>query len=213
MIFRERTYGVLLVSTGEKFNRAAAALLPGCDYWPVDTVRSVGEARRALLERDYDIVMINAPLPDETGVQLAVDVCAGHAGALLFLKAEHFEETDAKTAEYGVLTLSKPASSAAVAQSLRHLRAMRERMRRLEEKQASVEEKIEEIRLVNHAKWLMIREQGVTEAEAHRLLEKQAMDTRTSKQEVAEAVIQRYEGENQPGKGAKRGEKKKVKKR
>lgn len=194
MIFRERTYGVLLVSAGEKFNRAAGALLPACDYWPVDTVRSVGEARRALLDRDYDMVLINSPLPDETGIRLAMDVCAGQAGALLFLKAEHFEETEARVTEYGVLTLSKPASSAMVAQCLRDLRAMRERMRRLEEKRASVEEKIEEIRLVNHAKWLMIQRQGVTEAEAHRLLEKRAMDSRRSKREVAESVIRELEG-------------------
>lgn len=46
MIFTEGgTYGMLLVSAGKKFNRAAAALLPGCDYWPVDMVRSVGETR------------------------------------------------------------------------------------------------------------------------------------------------------------------------
>ena len=193
MIFQERTYRVLLVSAGEKFNRAAAALLPGGDYWPVDTVRSVGEARRALLEREYDIVIINAPLPDETGIRLAIDVCGGQAGALLFLKAEHYEETEARVMEYGVLTLCKPASAVLVAQSLRNLRAMRERMRRMEEKQSSVEEKIEEIRLVNHAKWLIIRKQGVTEAEAHRILEKQAMDTRRSKREVAEEIIRKLD--------------------
>lgn len=193
MIFQERTYGVLLVSAAEKFNRAAETLLPACDYWPVRIAGSVGEARRALLERDYDIVLINSPLPDEAGIRLAMDVCAGQAGALLFLRAEHFEETEAKVTEYGVLTLAKPASGAMVTQCLRDLRAMRERMRRLEEKRTSVEEKIEEIRLVNHAKWLMIQHQGVTEAEAHRILEKRAMDTRQSKRQVAEAVIRELE--------------------
>ena len=65
-------------------------------------------------------MMINAPLLGETGIQLAMDVCAGHAGALLILKAEHFEETDAKAADCGILTLSKPAASAAEVQSLAH---------------------------------------------------------------------------------------------
>lgn len=194
MAFQERTYAVLLVSAAEKFNKAASALLPVGDYWPVHTARSVGEARRALLEREYDMVLINAPLPDETGVRLSIDVCGTHAGALLFLRGEHYEQTDARVMEYGVLTLAKPASTAMVAQSLRNLRAMRERMRRLEEKQASVEEKIEEIRLVNHAKWLMIEHLHMTEAEAHRQLEKQAMDARRSKRETAEAVIRSYEG-------------------
>ena len=70
---------------------------------------------------------------------------------------------------------------------------MRERMRRAEEKQASVEEKIEEIRLVNHAKWLLIQCLSMTEAEAHRYIEKQAMDTRQSKRMVAENIIRTYD--------------------
>lgn len=193
MVFQERTYGVLLVSAGEKFNQAAAALLPPGRYWPVDTVRSVAQARRVLLEREYDIVLINAPLPDDAGVRLAIDVCGGQGGALLFLKGEHYEETQARVTEYGVLTLAKPASTALVAQSLRNLCAMRERMRRMQEKQAGVEEKIAEIRLVNHAKWLLIEHLGISEAEAHRRLEKQAMDTRTSKREVAAEVVHSYE--------------------
>lgn len=79
-----------------------------------------------------------------------------------------------------------------VAQNLRILCATRERMRQMEAKQATVEEKIEEIRLVNRAKWLLIECLGMTEPEAHRYIEKQSMDQRISKREAAEAVIKTY---------------------
>ena len=68
----------------------------------------------------------------------------------------------------------------------------RERMRQMEAKQATVEERIEEIRLVNRAKWLLIECLGMTEPEAHRYIEKQSMDQRISKREVAESVIRTY---------------------
>ena len=55
-----------------------------------------------------------------------------------------------------------------------------------------MEEKIEEIRLVNRAKWLLIECLGMTEPEAHRYIEKQSMDQRISKREAAEAVIKTY---------------------
>ena len=66
-------------------------------------------------------------------------------------------------------------------------------LRRMEARQASVEEKIEEIRLVNRAKWLLIERLGMTEAEAHRYMEKQAMDQRVSKRGLAEIIIKTYE--------------------
>ena len=194
MVFQERTYGVLVVSASEKFVSTTMTLLPMTDYYPVDTARSVGQARRALLERSYDIVIVNAPLPDDFGMQLAIDVCSDSAaGVLLLVKSELYDDVYARVMEFGVLTLSKPTSQSVMTHSLRTLCTMRERMRRAEEKQASVEEKIEEIRLVNHAKWLLIQCLSMTEAEAHRYIEKQAMDTRQSKRMVAENIIRTYD--------------------
>lgn len=194
MIFQERTYAVLLVSAAQSFNSSIMNLLPMTDYWPVNTVDSVAAARRAMLERSYDIVIINAPLPDDFGSRLAIDVCSGSgAAALLLVKSEIYNDVYSKVMEYGVFTLSKPTSSQLVGQFLKILCTTRERMRRLEEKQQSVEDKIAEIRVVNHAKWLLIQCLRMTESEAQRYLEKQAMDARISKRQMAENVIKTYE--------------------
>ena len=49
-----------------------------------------------------------------------------------------------------------------------------------------------EIRLVNRAKWLLISELNMTEANAHRYIEKQAMDRCVSRRQVAEEIIKTY---------------------
>lgn len=196
MVFQERTYSVLLVSSGEKFGQSVAGLLPPTHFGPVIRVKSAGEARRALRTKNYDMVLINAPLPDDFGVDLAVDVCGDSgAGVLLVVKNEVYENVYAKVTQYGVLTLAKPTSTPLMAQSLRALCAMRERLRRVGEKQASVEEKIQEIRLVNRAKWALIQRLGMSEEEAHRYIEKQAMDTRVSRREVAARVLSAHQPE------------------
>ena len=193
MVFQERTYGVLIVSASEKFSDATRALLPPTDYWPVDMARSAGEARRAMLESAYDLVLIQTPLRDEFGSRLAVDICqSSGAGVLLLVRKEVYDDVYAKVMEQGVMVLPVPTSSQMVAQTLRIMCAARERLRRMEEKQATVEEKIEEIRLVNRAKWLLIERLGMTEGEAHRYVEKQAMDLRLSRKEVAENIIKTY---------------------
>ena len=193
MVFQRRTYAVLLVSSSEKFIQATSSLLPPTDYYPVTVTRSAGEARREALERNFDLILINAPLPDEFGSNLAVDLCTtSNAGVLLFVKAEAYEDIYSKVMENGVMVMAKPTSAVMITQSLHIMCAAREKMRIMEQKQATVEEKIKEIRLINRAKWLLIEYMGITEAEAHHYIEKRAMDERISKIETAETIIRTY---------------------
>ena len=193
MVFQERTYSVLIVTASDSFVSSVMPLLPVTDYWPVTTARSISEARRKIVETAFDIVLINAPLPDDFGMRLAIDICTNSgAGVLLMVKNDHFNDVYAKVVSYGVITLSKPTNLQMVAQNLRILCATRERMRQMQARQATVEEKIEEIRLVNRAKWLLIECLSMTEPEAHRYIEKQSMDERISKREVAENIIKTY---------------------
>ena len=193
MVFQERTYSVLIVTASERFTDSIMPLLPMTDYWPVQTAFSVAEARRWLADTEFDIVLINTPLPDDFGMHLAIDICTGSgAGVLLLVKNDHYNEIYSKVVRYGVITLSKPTNRQMVAQNLRILCATRERIRQMQAKQATVEEKIKEIRLVNRAKWLLIECLNMTEAEAHRYIEKQAMDLRFSRREAAENIIKTY---------------------
>lgn len=193
MVFQDRVYSVLIVTASDRFTNSIMPLLPMTDYWPVKTAASVAEARRRLAETEFDIVLINTPLPDDFGMHLAIDICAGSgAGVLLLVKSDHYNEIYSKVVRYGVIALAKPTNRQMVAQNLRILCATRERMRQMQAKQATVEEKIKEIRLVNRAKWLLIECLHMTEAEAHRYIEKQAMDLRISKREAAENIIKTY---------------------
>ena len=195
MVFQERTYGVLIVSAASSFFTVMEPLLPSTDYWPVVHAKSVAEAQRRLLEGTYDIVIINAPLPDDFGLRLAISTCTdSSSGVLLLVKNDLYNEIYTKAMPYGVLTLSKPTNSQLIVQSLRVLCATRERLRQMEHKQMSVEKKIGEIRLVNRAKWLLIECLWLKGSDAHRDIEKQAMDLRISKSEMAENIIRTYKG-------------------
>ena len=70
--------------------------------------------------------------------------------------------------------------------------AVRERLRALERKTSTLGEKMEEIRTVNRAKWLLIEHLKMTENDAHRYIEKQAMDRCVSKSEIAKSIISTY---------------------
>ena len=55
----QTVYSVLTVSANEKFNISLRALLNESKFSPVKTVSSVSSARRELLSRSYDLIMIN----------------------------------------------------------------------------------------------------------------------------------------------------------
>ena len=135
MELKERVYSVLVVSAATHFNEALAAHLPETEYSPVRIVTSISSAQRAIVERAFDIVLINAPLPDGAGDDLAIDICTrSNAATLLFAKADVYDEMYTRLVEYGVFTLSKPAPAQLFSQALRWLAAARERLRRLEKR-------------------------------------------------------------------------------
>lgn len=193
MVFGEQAYSVLVVSSAPKFQDALTQMLPGSEYYPVCTVGNIAAARRELLGRTYDFVIVNAPLPDEFGTRFAIDA-SQHAGSvvLLLVRSELYEQTNAKVISQGVFTLPKPTPAQTLQQGLKWMASARERLRRLEKKASTVEEKMEEIRLVNRAKWLLIEQLKMTESDAHRYIEKQAMDRCTSRREIALGIIKTY---------------------
>ena len=193
MSLKERVYSVLVISAKENFNASLQSLLPESKYAPVQMVSSVSLAKRVLLERSFDFVFINTPLPDDFGTRFAIEI-SGNKGTviLLLVRNEVYEEVCDKVTEYGILTLPKPASKQMVAHTLNFMAGIRERLRKLENKSLSMEEKMKEIRLINRAKWVLIDELKMSEADAHRYIEKQAMDHCVSRREIAEEIISTY---------------------
>lgn len=185
-----RSYSVLSVAAAEKFHTSLRELLPSGRYSPVHSASDAAEARRRLLESRYDIIVISAPLRDEFGTHLAQHFAENSgAGILLLVKPEYYSDVSAQVTPLGVLALSKPTSPQLMLQCMELLCGTRERLRRMEQKSASIEDKMAEIRLVNRAKWALIENRGMNEQDAHRYIEKQAMDRCVSKRVVAEEIL------------------------
>lgn len=192
MSLKERVYSLLVVSAGEKLSEAIHALLPESACDPVCTAASISSAERMINDRDFDFVIVNSPLPDDAGIHFAMDVSWKGSVVLLLVKSDLYAGTHAQVVTRGVFTLAKPTSKTALSAALDWMAAARERSRRSEKKTLSLEEKMQEIRLINRAKWLLITECGMKEDDAHHYIEKQAMDNSLSKGKIAEKIIRTY---------------------
>lgn len=184
---------VLVVSGGKQAFDYIADLLPKNEYDPVTYVSSAGEAKRLLPITDYDILVVNTPLPDEFGTEFALDCAEGTLGVLLLCKNDLYEQVAYRVEDSGVLTLPRPVTKQTFYTAIKLLVAMNARLGKLEKQNRSLKEKMADIRVVNRAKWLLIEHHSMTEQDAHYYIEKQAMDTRLSRREVAQGIIRTYD--------------------
>ena len=193
MSLKEQVYSVLIVSASEKFNQALPEIFSVPVFSPVQFVSNVSAAKRAIAERDFDMVIVNSPLPDDSGLRFAIDTVSSYQTVVLFLaRTEQYTQSFDQLAEHGVFLIQKPTSITAFELASGWLISARERIRKTEKKTLSIEEKMNEIRLVNRAKWLLISELKMTEPDAHRYIEKEAMDRCVPKRQIAEEIIKTY---------------------
>ena len=184
----------LIVSCTDKGTAFFTEILNAAAIDQITVLQSCAEARRLLMERDYDLIIINAPLRDESGESFARHIAAkGTSQVILVVKNEYFDEVSAVCENYGILTVSKPVNNTIFWSALALAKSSLNRMKRMQTENAQLKQKIEDIRIIDRAKCILISYMNINEQEAHRFIEKQAMDMRSTKREIAEEILKTYE--------------------
>ncbi|MGI6030289.1 MAG: ANTAR domain-containing response regulator [Eubacteriales bacterium] len=185
---------VLLVSGSAKGAEALEALLSNGSFDPIIQARSGGEARRIMARQTFSLIVINTPLTDEFGHDLGSFAAQSTtAGVLLLVKADLAQDIGARVEPDGAFVIAKPFPKQLALQSIRLALASHHRMAGLERENLRLQDKIEEIRLVDRAKCALIQYCKFDEAQAHRYIEKHAMDLRQTRRQVAESILKLYE--------------------
>ena len=146
------------------------------DYKEITVVDSGEEARRMLVDKDFDLCLINAPLRK----------------VILFVKAEYSEEIMDRVEDYGVITVSKPISRQMFWSALKLARVAQRRITMAQKENAKLQKKLDSLKTVSRAKCLLISYCGMSEEDAHKYIERQAMDKRMSRLEIAQDIVHTY---------------------
>ena len=166
----------------------------GCSKNLIDTEVAIGHFKNNQFEivnnpEEADILVINTPMPDDFGVELALDYADSPMCIMLLVKDELYDQITYQVIDAGIVTISKPSTKPVVYSSMRLLSATSAKIKRMEKKNRTLEEKMADIRMINHAKWLIIDKKKVTEEEAHHMIEHHAMERRITKREAAREII------------------------
>ena len=184
----------LIVSGTEKGTAFFTEVLSSASIRQIVALTTISEARRLVLERDFDLIIINAPLRDETGEAFARHVAAkGVSQVMLVVKSEFYDQVTAVCEDDGVLTIARPVNRVVFWSALKLAISAQNRMRNIQAENNKLKQKIEDIRIVDRAKYILITYMNMSEKEAHRYIEKQAMDMRSTRRLIAEGIIKTYE--------------------
>lgn len=187
-------HSVLIVSVSEQFAALVKRSLSPKNTMGIVFRKSAGLARRSILERYYDIIIIDSPLSDEQGVELALDIrdkC--EVSVLLVVSKDMYEDVLNRVTDSGILVLAKPFPRGRIDKAIRFLIAIQNRIRRLEIKVENAQEKIREIRTIDKAKILLVQIEHMTEDDAHRYIGKYAMDRGISRGSAAMRILEDLE--------------------
>ncbi|MCL1931224.1 MAG: ANTAR domain-containing protein [Treponema sp.] len=159
----------------------------------ITVLNSAREAQRLIMGQDFDLVIINPPLEDESGESLSRQIVSqSWSQVILVVNKEDLEAVSAVCEAEGVLALSKPVNKEIFKSALSLAKSAGSRIRRIHAENVQLKQKIEDIRVIDRAKCLLISYLNLSEQEAHRFIEKQAMDLRSSKRMIAEGVLKTY---------------------
>jgi response regulator NasT len=184
----------LIVSCEEKDTVFFTELLNAASIRHIASIKSVCGAEKFILQEDFDLVIVNAPLRDESGEKFSVRVASkGGSQVFLLVKNDIFNSVSAVCGEDGVFTISKPVDKAVFLSALSLAKSAQNRIKRIQNENAQLKKKIEDIRVIDRAKCMLISIMKMSEQEAHRYIEKQAMDMRSAKRIVAEGILKLYE--------------------
>lgn len=184
----------IIVSSSVNNLEALQTLLYEEGFETVFTAQTTDEASVTINNESPELIVINTPISDASGLELAVNCSeVTLACIVVIVKTEKADEIAGKLIEKGIMVISKPINRHLFHHYLLFEECFEKRMKRFVNENKQLRTKVETMKFVNRAKMLLMQNLRMTESQAHHYLEKQAMDLRKTKCDIALSVLKTYE--------------------
>lgn len=188
-----KEFNVLTVSSYKNFFPLTRSYLAGFNADNIFTAASIAEAQKLLMTKSISAIIINTPLSDGLGLDFATE-CADKKfySVLLFAKKELYGNITEKASPHGILTLPEGTDSATLSEAFSVLMSTAKKLMRLDKTKEKELSRAEELKLSGRAKLILISSFGMSEEQAHKYIERRAMEMRKTKNEIALSIINSY---------------------
>lgn len=185
----EDSHSVLIVTKDSKLSQNIAAMLVA-PLFETEVLSDFNEARRRVSERVYNIILVD--YAEGEGTDFAIDASESLSTILLLTQPSLFEEISYRVEGYGIIAITNPFDQFYFYNMIKAAIAVQYKVQVLSSQTTKLKVKMEEIKQVNRAKMLLMQSMQMTEQEAHRYIEKEAMDRGLKRTAISEEIIRRY---------------------
>ncbi|MGY1637316.1 ANTAR domain-containing response regulator [Geodermatophilus sp. SYSU D00742] len=162
-------------------------------------VAEVGDGQQAVdraTELRPDLVILDIQMPVLDGLSAAEQIATARVAPVIVLTAFSQRELVERARDAGAMAyLVKPFSKNDLVPAIEVARARFAEMAALDGEVRTLEERLETRKVVERAKGVLMSEQGMTEAEAFRFIQRTAMNERTSMKALAQRILEPQEAE------------------
>ena len=156
-------------------------------------VAEVGDGQQAVdraQELRPDLVILDIQMPVLDGLSAAEQIASSRVAPVIVLTAFSQRELVERARDAGAMAyLVKPFSKNDLVPAIEVARARFAEMTALDGEVRTLEERLETRKIVEQAKGRLMEQQGLTEAEAFRWIQRTAMNQRTSMKALAQSII------------------------
>ncbi|MEZ0052893.1 AmiR/NasT family two-component response regulator [Mycobacterium sp. MAA66] len=138
-----------------------------------------------------DLVIMDVKMPRRDGIDAAAEIASKRIAPIVILTAFSQRELVEKARDAGAMAyLVKPFSITDLVPAIEVAVSRFSELTALEREVATLSDRLETRKLVERAKGLLQANQGMTEPEAFKWIQRAAMDRRTTMKRVAEVVLE-----------------------
>ena len=181
------TVAVHNVQAAEKIKNA----LQQNGYSVADLCTSSNDMLRKVRLNPPEILLINFDMPDMTGLEASriigdENLCS----IILLVNSDQREFCNGRVEDYDITMYVKPLNKMALLSTIDTVVQSRMRIRRLSDQLFTLKRGMEERKLVERAKGILMKKKSISEAEAYRRIQKMSMDSRVSMKDIAQKIIE-----------------------
>jgi response regulator NasT len=156
-----------------------------------DICTSGNETLRKVRTGPPDILLVNFEMPDVTGLEVATIIGDENlCSVILFITNTQRDFCVSIVEDYDITLFLKPINRIALLSTLDTVLQNRRRMGRMEKELSQLKQGLEDRKIIEKAKGILMKRKSISEGEAYRRIQKMSMDSRVAMRDIAIKIVE-----------------------
>ncbi len=184
----------LIVGASEELFKTINDVLVQSEFETVLSAQTIEQGWELIAQAGADLVFMNSLAPKKADLDFIAKVSERPDMAIVVLVRESMlEAVENALVKTKALVLGMPIARQALIQSIKIARSLTNKFTHIQMENDKLKQKIEDLKVLDRAKCCLVAFLRMNEEQAHRYIQKRAMDMRVTQREVAEDILKTYE--------------------